>query len=492
MTSRDGYLWTPDQGLKAGIPCIGRIQPPTKLNGPSPCVYDVIVVGAGYCGLTVLRDISLAGLRVLLLEGRDRIGGRSWSSNIDGYPFEMGGTWIHWGQAHVWREIMRYQMQDKIEISMDFSSGVNQYLQASPKGTQRFSHEEEYAIMDSGLQKLFNIDGQWGKRVMPFPHSASFTREALAYDRMSVADRIRNIEDSLTLNERRGIEAWVLVCSGGTLETVSFLEVLHWWALSGYSYEGCIEYLAKYKFKDGQSSFAMHFFQEALATNNLDYVFDCPVVSVKDTGNTATVTARDGQKFEGKRIVSTIPLNVLNSVVFDPPLRKGKKRAADTGHVNQIVKVHAEVSNKDLRSYTGISYPHNPLYIAFGDGTTQAANTHIVSFGGQHLHFHPEEDIPVTIKALQGLVPMDIETLVFHNWSKDEFARGAWFFPGPRLLSDHLFDMRAREGNIYFANSDWALGWRSFIDGAIEEGTRTALVLRNDLMNSLMLDSKLT
>lgn len=41
--------------------------------------------------------------------------------------------------------------------------------------------------------------------------------------------------------------------------------------------------------------------------------------------------------------------------------------------------------------------------------------------------------------------------------------------------------MRARQGNIFFASSDWALGWRSFIDGAIEEGTRAALEVRNDL-----------
>jgi hypothetical protein len=55
------------------------------------------------------------------------------------------------------------------------------------------------------------------------------------------------------------------------------------------------------------------------------------------------------------------------------------------------------------------------------------------------------------------------------------------FFSSPGLLSNHLADMRARQGNICFANADWALGWRSFIDGAIEEGTRAALSVRNDL-----------
>jgi monoamine oxidase len=70
---------------------------------------------------------------------------------------------------------------------------------------------------------------------------------------------------------------------------------------------------------------------------------------------------------------------------------------------------------------------------------------------------------------------------VFHNWSKDEFAKGAWFFSPPTFLVKYLEYLRARQGNIFFANSDWALGWRSFIDGAIEEGTRAAFAVRKDL-----------
>lgn len=42
--------------------------------------------------------------------------------------------------------------------------------------------------------------------------------------------------------------------------------------------------------------------------------------------------------------------------------------------------------------------------------------------------------------------------------------------------------MRERQGNIFFACSDWALGWRSFIDGAIEEGGRAAAAVRADLL----------
>jgi len=84
----------------------------------------------------------------LLLEGRDRIGGRSWSSNINGYLFEMGGTWVTWGQPHVWREISRYGMRQKLEISQEYTHGVNTFSLASVGGRRDMSHDEEVRLRE--------------------------------------------------------------------------------------------------------------------------------------------------------------------------------------------------------------------------------------------------------------------------------------------------------------------------------------------------------
>ncbi|KAJ5012345.1 hypothetical protein K4K57_004405 [Colletotrichum sp. SAR 10_99] len=66
--SNDGYEWTPEGGLKTGLPTDAVIDPPKLLPNPEK-EFDVIVVGAG----------------MLLLEGRDRIGGRSWTVKKDSY-----------------------------------------------------------------------------------------------------------------------------------------------------------------------------------------------------------------------------------------------------------------------------------------------------------------------------------------------------------------------------------------------------------------------
>lgn len=93
-TSCEGSQWTKEGGLGTGLPSFGVIKPETNLKPKtrSEDVYSIAIIGAGYAGLTAARDLTSIGQQVLLLEARDRIGGRTWSSDIGGYPFELGGT----------------------------------------------------------------------------------------------------------------------------------------------------------------------------------------------------------------------------------------------------------------------------------------------------------------------------------------------------------------------------------------------------------------
>jgi len=73
--------------------------------------YDVIVVGGGFAGVTAARETAQAGLKTVLIEARNRLGGRTFYSEFGDHKVELGGTWVHWMQPHVWSEINHYRLE---------------------------------------------------------------------------------------------------------------------------------------------------------------------------------------------------------------------------------------------------------------------------------------------------------------------------------------------------------------------------------------------
>jgi hypothetical protein len=61
----------------------------------------------------------------------------------------MGGTWVHWFQPHVYREISRYDMKKELEHSPDYSRGYNIFRLVTPDGSKDMTHEEE--VVMSGI-----------------------------------------------------------------------------------------------------------------------------------------------------------------------------------------------------------------------------------------------------------------------------------------------------------------------------------------------------
>ena len=80
------------------------------VNATSDGRYDTIVIGGGFAGVTAAREASLRGLKTLLVEAQPRLGGRTLTLDLAEHQLDVGGTWIGWGQPHVWAEVMRYEL----------------------------------------------------------------------------------------------------------------------------------------------------------------------------------------------------------------------------------------------------------------------------------------------------------------------------------------------------------------------------------------------
>ncbi|MCQ8784096.1 flavin monoamine oxidase family protein [Mangrovibrevibacter kandeliae] len=65
----------------------------------------VVVIGAGAAGIAAGRRLQEAGIEPLVLEARDRLGGRGWTVDLASSPFDLGCGWLHSAEENPWREI---------------------------------------------------------------------------------------------------------------------------------------------------------------------------------------------------------------------------------------------------------------------------------------------------------------------------------------------------------------------------------------------------
>lgn len=339
--------------------------------------------------------------------------------------------------------------------------------------------------MGSALQSFVNVDDQLCRTIIPFPHNPHYNAVALKkYDRMSLADRFSELGDKLTPPERDVLEAILSVQTGGTMENSSFWDLLRAWALSNYNWADYLSAAATYKLRRGQSHFARCMFDEAANTGRLDYAFSTPVAGIKDVGNHTEITSKSGAIFLSRRVVCTVPLNVLHELPFTPPLSPLKREASVLGHASRAIKINVEAENPELRSLGGLAHPPGKVTYVFGDGTTPTGNTHLVSLGTvpKGVGLQPAKDIKEISEALRLFADnMEITRLVFHDWNKDPYSRGTWSWYQPGMATKYVAALRERQGNVFFASADWATAWRGCIDGAIEDGKRVAKEIADEI-----------
>ncbi|KAJ3547326.1 hypothetical protein NM208_g1572 [Fusarium decemcellulare] len=474
--SIDGYEWTPQDGLKTGLPSDSVIYP-EEVNANPDTLFDVVVVGGGYAGLRALRDLSTQGYKVLLLEGRNRIGGRSWSVKKDGFVYELGGTWIHRNQAQVWTEIVRYGFDGKLKDSYEF------YPESRTPTIVRDGKLREIP-WDSPCFATIH-DGQNGLSVFGLNHSGWLDSENfIKWDSLSCQDRLDQLKDDLTPEEHEGVLTVLNSMSKGPMTRPSFAEVLRWVALSGGTLESLGEHSARWKLADGQTALARAMFDDARASGNLSYSFSNPVSAIKTANKQTTVVTAQGQSFTTQHVVVAVPLNCLKDITFEPSLGSLKAEAIGMGQSNDAYKVCVEARGKEWRNWSGYAIPHKGIPFLLGDGITPSGNTYLITTPGNYVN--PQKDPKELLEGLQYLHPeIQIQRLFGCDYFSDPFTKGGWAVHSPGFVTKYLKSLQERVGSIHFANADWADLWRGFIDGALESGARAAAAIHRDLSCSL-------
>ncbi|MGD9919857.1 MAG: flavin monoamine oxidase family protein [Pseudorhodoplanes sp.] len=431
------------------------------LHGSQPksgADYDVIVIGGGFAGVTAARECRKSGLKTLLLEGRNRFGGRTFTAMVHGEPTEMGGTWVHWFQPHVWAEIMRYGLS---LVETPGATAPKMVVRTSGNSIETIETASEWAKIEAAVAAYMGPSRElFSKSHNPFA-SASISE----FDDLSGADRLATLSDMEPLY-RDVIDAFMSTCGANRQSNIAWIEMVRWYALSGHNLTDMNDAVCRYRFKEGTSALISAMLRDGVP----DTLLSTPVARVEQGESGVTVTTKGGGKFTSKVVVSAVPLNVLKDIDWSPALIESKREASVERHAGSCAKVHV-VLEGDVGNIACFAPSQFGLTWLFTEHAS-ADRTHLVGFGPSSDLLDGDFRSQIEEATRQFMPGAKVLEVFGYQWVGDEYSQSTWCVLRPGQYGRHLAALQAQQGRVIFASGDWANGWRGFIDGAIEQGLR--------------------
>ncbi len=425
---------------------------------------DVIVVGAGFAGATAARDLAERGHSVLIVEARERIGGRTYYRAFAGTTMmlEMGGTWVNPRyQPHIAAELTRYDtgtFQSPTPGAYAWGLQGEVIRSTIPLPVAEWTHLERVLVAISQAAQRVRFSsapmGQPGLDDLDIPLSEWL-------DRFELPPCTRDF-----------VMAWPSFYMGVDPSEVSALHFLTWTA--GFN-NSAVAYLTE--LTDKMVGGSVSLVEKMIAECGAQVLLDTTVAAVTQVPGGVVVRTSAGAQLRARGAVVTAPVNTWHDIEFEPALTGAYAALADEGQPAHTIKIWILVRGL-TENFFGVGKTTVFKWLASEYAADEG--TYMVGFA-LPADLDPSDTAAVT-RAVQEFLP-DVEVIStdFHDWNNDPYSQGTWmaYRPGqvmritPRLLEPH--------GSVVFAGSDVAHGWAGWIDGAIESGTRAAEQLHGRL-----------
>jgi monoamine oxidase len=426
--------------------------------------YDVIIIGAGFCGVTAARECRRSGYRTLLLEARNRVGGRTFTTKFDGQVVEFGGSWVHWSQPYVWTELKRFGLR------LRESSGATAdkiIVHTSKRDIVTLSNAKVGAAIDKVVAKYMGDS----RDILPLPHDPFGSDAYMKLDGVSSAERLESLK-GVDPVYRDAVDAFQAAQGSNYNEKFAWLEMVRWFALSGYTFEGESDATGRFLISEGTGSLLERMMAEA----GPELKLATPVRRVIQDNTGVTVITASGDVHRARAVVSTVPLNVLKDIEWQPALSEAQLQASSETHAGIGTKVHVLLEG-DYGNITCYA-PNRNAINWMNTQDVGEGKTHLIGFGPdpELLNVNDTESVQSAVRLF--IPDAKVVRCSGYEWTLDPYSRGTWCTLRPGMWSKYLYQLQKTRGRVIFASADWANGWRGFIDGAIEQGLEAGRQLR--------------
>jgi len=460
--------------------------------------FDVIIVGAGLSGLSAAKALADKGRKVVVLEARDRVGGRTW--RVDG--FDLGAGYI--GTDHT------------ALVALGKSLGLDMTFPV--KGSPPPAGSDIEATWDTGKAVLY-LNGKRttgdADSVVP-PGLGLFTLGRL-WLMMQEIDRDCNSLKAFAANpwehpkaaawDAMSVEGWL---DQGFLETADDQELIRMCCRSIWSVEApemsflyFLWYIAINGGLDDISSPApkpdsaqgFRLFNgtqqlaELLAANLKVVRFNMPAQRISQDASGVTVTAADGSQFSAPRAIVAMSPAMSAVPIYDPPLPDGRTQLCQRAAMGRTMKCFFTYPTAFWRpAYSGLCNCNlAPLAWVMDCGKTDGTPA-LMCFvvGAQADRLAPMSDAQrvAEITAAFAKIFADDRALaptghLIQDWAQEQWTRGCpvSIMP-PNALTSFGRYLRAPSGRIHWAGTETATAFAGYMEGAIRAGyDRAAEVL---------------
>lgn len=422
--------------------------------------YDVAVIGAGYAGITAARELAAKGWRVVVLEARPRIGGRTFTSRFLGRQIELGGSSVHWIQPHVFAEMQRYGFGFEEVPLLDLDKAY--VMTADGK-----VHDVPPARFDSGYNEAFDKFCEGAKTLFPRPYSPFANPRVAELDDISAAERLAKLD--IDPIQRASLNAELVLYAGSPTNTFSYMSYVKMFALAAWDPFTFTDSEKHWHISNGGTAALA---KAILDDSKADVRLGTVVKQVERTGTGVTLRTANGHTIQARTALFTLPTQVYPDIEFKPGLSNEKQAFIKHGDMCDGATMYMRVKENLGNTFAFCDDPNPLSAIQTEESNAEVGTILKATLGRQSLLDINDQD--AVNAELRKIYPnVEITDMAPYNWVKDPFSKQAW--PAYRVGWFRKYkDMAKPEGRLFFAGSGTADGWHAYIDGAVESGIRAS------------------